>query len=118
MEDLIIKVEEENGLVFSIGRDGNVVLGENITLNEASKHFWEAIMNLEGNHMVERLEYTHPEVAKFFQGVAHREHPYGVAKISGLYYLMSDGKIMRIKEPGRNQLCPCESGKKYKNCCK
>jgi len=22
-----------------------------------------------------------------------------------------------VKEPGRNDLCPCGSGKKYKNCC-
>ena len=50
MEDLIIKVEEENGLVFSIDRDGNVVLGENITLNEASKHFWEAIRQFAEEH--------------------------------------------------------------------
>jgi hypothetical protein len=25
--------------------------------------------------------------------------------------------IIKDKEPGRNDVCPCESGKKYKNCC-
>jgi uncharacterized protein YecA (UPF0149 family) len=25
--------------------------------------------------------------------------------------------IIKDKEPGRNDVCPCGSGKKYKNCC-
>lgn len=26
-------------------------------------------------------------------------------------------KVLGYKEPGRNEACPCTSGKKYKNCC-
>ncbi len=35
-----------------------------------------------------------------------REQEYGVVK-----------PIVKEKEPGRNDLCPCGSGKKYKKCC-
>ena len=28
-----------------------------------------------------------------------------------------DEKVVSIKKVGRNDLCPCGSGKKYKNCC-
>jgi len=26
--------------------------------------------------------------------------------------------IVNVKMPGRNELCPCNSGEKYKKCCK
>ena len=26
-------------------------------------------------------------------------------------------KVLGFKEPGRNDKCPCNSDKKYKNCC-
>ena len=35
-----------------------------------------------------------------------REQEYGTVK-----------PIVKTKEPGRNDLCPCGSGKKYKKCC-
>lgn len=33
-------------------------------------------------------------------------------------YARNHGKmVVKLKEPGRNDPCPCGSGKKYKKCC-
>lgn len=38
-------------------------------------------------------------------------------KIAEELFHINNKPITRIKLPGRNDKCPCGSGKKYKNCC-
>ena len=42
-----------------------------------------------------------------------------VAKVTGTNKddTVSRGPVKKAKKIGRNDLCPCGSGKKYKNCC-
>lgn len=37
--------------------------------------------------------------------------------MKGLGARVKPGPVVRVKAPGRNDACPCESGKKYKKCC-
>lgn len=67
------------------------------------------------------LEQTDPELAEHIRLIVGGEHAvasfnsYGNTRI----YKMSDGRIIRrvSKIPGRNEVCSCGSGKKYKKCC-
>ncbi len=69
--------------------------------------------------MIQPLEVTHPQLATFLQGVAQKKAPYGVTSVNGLVFRNRYGSIVRqAKEPGRNSLRLCRSGKKYKKCCK
>lgn len=65
---------------------------------------------------VVKFEDTHPELAEFIQKVAHKKKPFGVYKIKD-GKIFSEKGIRTIKKPGRNEPCPCGSGKKFKKCC-
>ena len=65
---------------------------------------------------VVRLEDSHPELAEFIQDIALGKNPYDTLKIkNGRFFRKQD--IRTIKKIGRNEPCPCLSGKKYKKCC-
>lgn len=67
------------------------------------------IVEFKAHYMQNRARYTHHEKALF-------------DKVDGIWYF-SDGQIQnqpQVRENpkvGRNDPCPCGSGKKYKKCC-
>lgn len=66
----------------------------------------------------EPLEEQYPvllEVFRWWENYAN-----GPANIKYVVqeYARNHGKmVVKLKEPGRNDPCPCGSGKKYKKCC-
>ncbi len=74
----------------------------------------------------QRLEDTHPEVARFIQDVCNKRHPYGVIRIHKGSFIQNRKygwwdtfsiALPKAKQPGRNEKCPCGSTIKYKRCC-
>lgn len=67
------------------------------------------------------LEETDPVLAALLMQVAHDVHK-DIKSISldpkGTTLKMKNGSIRRIKEVGPNEPCYCDSGKKYKKCCR
>jgi preprotein translocase subunit SecA len=63
----------------------------------------------------ERLVAQHPEAESAYEMVVESDgNPEGVLPGGDVVIQMP----VRVEEkPGRNDLCPCGSGKKYKNCC-
>lgn len=41
----------------------------------------------------------------------------GIANIHNMFVPKTKTKVREYKKIGRNEPCPCGSGKKYKNCC-
>lgn len=66
--------------------------------------------------MINLLEDTHPELSNFIKSVGKKEKPHGIVVIKNGKFYKSDGSIKECTI-GRNDLCPCGSGKKYKKCC-
>jgi len=65
------------------------------------------------------LEQTNPALAEHFRLIANRKHPTVKsvhAYMSGTLITLKDGSV-RVKRTGRNDPCPCDSGKKFKACC-
>ena len=64
------------------------------------------------------LEEVDPELGEMFRQIANKELPYRInnEKIydSRTGGLVPDPDLINV---GRNDKCPCESGKKYKKCC-
>lgn len=68
------------------------------------------------------LEQSDPELAEHFRLIANRQHPAVktlVVEDRSITLVKHDGKIVRkhLAQPGRNDPCPCGSGKKFKKCC-
>ncbi len=58
------------------------------------------------------------EFAAFFQGGQLHERSRFVYENGRWFYI--DGEVLpplAVEKPGRNSLCPCGSGNKYKRCC-
>lgn len=68
----------------------------------------------------EPLEAGEPRLGELIRQVVHGEHPtvksiyFGPA---GFRLLMKSGQVKSVTTVGRNDLCPCGSGKKFKKCC-
>jgi len=57
-------------------------------------------------------------MAKGFKEPVHKKYSYlGYLKGDPSGRLLKPGEIGN-KNPGRNELCPCGSGKKFKKCCR
>jgi uncharacterized protein YchJ len=68
--------------------------------------------------MINRLEDTHPELARFFMALSQGKRPHGVEKVLRGVFYRSYGRISAsVQRQGRNDPCSCGSGKKYKKCC-
>lgn len=68
------------------------------------------------------LEQSDPELAEHLRQIANRCHPVVrtlVVEGRSRLFVRHDGSrvIKHTQPPGRNDLCPCGSGKKYKKCC-
>jgi uncharacterized protein YecA (UPF0149 family) len=63
--------------------------------------------------------YSYEEVAQFCVNQHNKPtvEKYGLNKFLDLIPTMKMPPIRRRKFPGRNEPCPCESGKKFKACC-
>lgn len=67
------------------------------------------------------IEETDLDIADLFFDVCNGKKKYGIREV---YTKKSTGEILLIPAPvqvikkvGRNEPCPCGSGKKYKKCC-
>lgn len=62
---------------------------------------------------------TYDEVATFLTNKKNRKmiDEQGLTKTIEAMASMKLGTIRRPNLPGRNEPCPCKSGKKYKRCC-
>ena len=73
---------------------------------------------------IEPIEKTGPWLAEQFRLIANKKHPYvksivqDGADIKVNILDNTQGVTQRdVSRVGRNDLCPCGSGKKYKKCC-
>lgn len=62
------------------------------------------------------LEETDPFLAEQLQLIAQRKHP-TVRGIDGSRIFLKEGRHEITGKVGRNDTCPCGSGKKAKKCC-
>lgn len=66
------------------------------------------------------LEQTDPEMAEHIRLIANREHPLirrlniGLSRAAITFH---DGRVKVVPNAGRNDPCPCKSGRKFKKCC-
>ena len=64
------------------------------------------------------IEETDPDIAEFIRSICSDKAPYKIDFIKGeIYDTRTPPPAIADKKIGRNEPCPCNSGKKYKKCC-
>jgi len=76
----------------------------------------------QSNPMLEMLKKAHYQQGSIETGVA--EEMSTISEEKAVPKVIANGRVLQVTtvesnkpKPGRNDLCPCGSGKKYKNCC-
>ena len=69
---------------------------------------------MQENNEVTELQNEEKETAKFRQEIP--ESVLTNKRLRKAFGIKLNPRVVE-KQPGRNEKCPCESGKKYKHCC-
>jgi len=97
-------------LLDSIKSDSIRVLS-NVQIRREDPAEEEARLRQQAAEMAQRMQFQHEETASFADAQEDRAAAAEQEPVAASPVVRSEPKI------GRNQPCPCQSGKKYKHCC-